>query len=86
MSSPIQLLKQTFEDLSKANKKIARFVINNPQRASELNIEEMAAVTKTSTASISRLVKNLGYNNFREFSLALAILNYDHQIYLYLRK
>ncbi|MGF7437295.1 MurR/RpiR family transcriptional regulator [Lentilactobacillus senioris] len=72
MSSPIQLLKQTFEDLSKANKKIAQYVINNPQKASELNIEEMAAVTKTSTASISRLVKNLGYNNFREFSLALA--------------
>ncbi|WP_172187335.1 MurR/RpiR family transcriptional regulator [Lentilactobacillus kribbianus] len=72
MSSPIQLLKQSYDDFSKVNKKIARFIVDNPKEASELNIEEMAKATKTSTASISRLVKNLGFNNFREFTLALA--------------
>ncbi|KRL20602.1 MurR/RpiR family transcriptional regulator [Lentilactobacillus kisonensis] len=72
MSSPVQLLKQSFEDLSRTNKKIARYVIDNPQAASEANIEDLAAVTETSTASVSRLVKTLGYANFREFTLSLA--------------
>ena len=72
MSSPVQLLKQSFEDLSRTNKKIARYVIDNPQAASEANIEDLAAKTETSTASVSRLVKTLGYGNFREFTLSLA--------------
>ncbi|WP_268912686.1 MurR/RpiR family transcriptional regulator [Lentilactobacillus sp. SPB1-3] len=72
MSTPVQLLKQYFDDLSRTNKKIARYVIEHPQDASEANIEELAEKTNTSTASVSRLVKTLGYNNFREFTLALA--------------
>ena len=72
MSSPVQLLKQSFDELSRTNKKIAKYVIENSQAASEANIEDLAEVTETSTASVSRLVKTLGYNNFREFTLALA--------------
>lgn len=72
MSSPVQLLKQSFDELSRTNKKIAKYVMENPQAASEANIEDLAEVTETSTASVSRLVKTLGYGNFREFTLALA--------------
>ncbi|MFD1124326.1 MurR/RpiR family transcriptional regulator [Lentilactobacillus raoultii] len=72
MSSPVQILKQSFDNLSRTNKKIAKYVIDNPQAASEANIEDLAAVTETSTASVSRLVKTLGYSNFREFTLSLA--------------
>lgn len=72
MSSPVQMLKQSFDNLSRTNKKIAKYVIDNPQAASEANIEDLAAVTETSTASVSRLVKTLGYSNFREFTLSLA--------------
>lgn len=72
MSSPVQILKQSFDNLSRTNKKIAKYVIDNPQAASEANIEDLAAVTETSTASVSRLVKALGYSNFREFTLSLA--------------
>lgn len=71
-SSPVQMLKQSFDNLSRTNKKIAKYVIDNPQAASEANIEDLAAVTETSTASVSRLVKTLGYSNFREFTLSLA--------------
>ncbi|WP_283679114.1 MurR/RpiR family transcriptional regulator [Lentilactobacillus sp. Marseille-Q4993] len=72
MSTPVQLLKQYYDDLSRTNKKIAKYVIANPQQASEANIEELAEETETSTASVSRLVKTLGYANYREFTLALA--------------
>lgn len=72
MSSPVQMLKQSFDNLSRTNKKIAKYVIENPQAASEANIEDLAAVTETSTASVSRLVKTLGFANFREFTLSLA--------------
>ena len=61
MSSPVQLLKQSFDELSRTNKKIAKYVMENPQAASEANIEDLAEVTETSTASVSRLVKTLGY-------------------------
>lgn len=72
MSSPVELLSQDFDNLSKTNKKIANFIINDPKKAAELNIEELSKITDTSTASVSRLVKSLGYTNFREFTLALA--------------
>lgn len=72
MSSPVHLLKQSYKGFSRTNKKIAAYIIENPQKAAELNIEELSKVTNSSTASVSRLVKNLGYLNFREFTLALA--------------
>ncbi len=72
MSSPVQILRQSFDNLSRTNKKIAKYVIDNPQAASEANIEDLAAITETSTASVSRLVKTLGFANFREFTLSLA--------------
>ncbi len=46
MSSPVQLLKQSFDDLSRTNKKIAKYVMENPQAASEANIEDLAEVTE----------------------------------------
>ncbi len=72
MSSPVKRLQNSFSKLSRTNRKIAKVVIDDPQLASESNIEELAKKTRTSTASVSRLVKTLGYNNYREFTLALA--------------
>lgn len=72
MPTPIQLLKQTRNNLSKTNQKIADYIINNSGEVADLRIDELATKTTTSTASVSRLIKFLGYNSYREFTVALA--------------
>ncbi|MBU7455033.1 MurR/RpiR family transcriptional regulator [Leuconostoc fallax] len=52
--------------------KLIQYIIDDPQRAKEATIREMALGSGISTASISRFVKKIGFESFREFSLALA--------------
>lgn len=46
----------------------------NPSTAGRETIKSLAARIDVSTASISRFVKRIGYQSFREFSVELAQL------------
>lgn len=67
----VSLVKSYYEDLSKSEKKVADYLIENMDTASFLSIKDVAAASETSIATISRLSKKLGFKNYQELRLLL---------------
>lgn len=60
------------EKLSELEQSVARVILEEPKGIINLTIEELAARAYTSTATIVRLCKKLGFNGFTEFKIKLA--------------
>jgi len=60
--------------LNGSDAKIADYILEHETATKTMTIQGMADSTSLSTATISRFVKRIGYNSFREFSLSLAIV------------
>lgn len=60
-------------DGSKASSRIARFIVKTPLRARDVSLRSLAAVCKTSPATVTRFCHDLGYGGFKEFQLDLAV-------------
>lgn len=65
-------MKQQYEGLSKTNKKIADHILANPETFLRMSALEAAKQYQTSSASIIRFTKALGYQGLEEFKIALA--------------
>ena len=72
MSVAINKIKSFGNNLPKAEKMVADYIVKNPQKIPFLFVNELAKVTDVSVASVSRLAKKVGYRNFQEFKLAIA--------------
>lgn len=66
------LLKQMLPNLSQAEKKIAMFIINNPDKAIRMTTKEIGQASNSSNAGIVRLSKSLGLSGWQELKLLLA--------------
>ncbi|TDT50946.1 MurR/RpiR family transcriptional regulator [Fonticella tunisiensis] len=65
-------IKNNFEQYTSSEKKIAEYIIENPSEIYKLSTSELAELTKTSTASVVRFAKKLGYEGFQELKIELA--------------
>ncbi|GMA69383.1 transcriptional regulator [Leuconostoc litchii] len=68
----IAQLRAQRKQYNTTEQKFIDFIINNVGQASEANIQEMSELSGVSTATISRFVKKVGLESFREFSVSLA--------------
>lgn len=64
-------IAQKYEEMSKTQKKIANFVLQNITTVSYFNIQQLADAVGTSEASILRFCTFLGYRGFPEFKSEL---------------
>lgn len=64
-------IKSTFGQMSEGHKKIASAILDNEADLENMTISEVAKRIGSSTASLSRFVKELGYNSFPEFRSAI---------------
>ena len=65
-------LKAAYQSLSPAERRVADYVLENPEEASHMTIDCLAANAGVSLPSVTRLTKKLGYSGFSEFKIALA--------------
>ncbi|MDO4567902.1 MAG: MurR/RpiR family transcriptional regulator, partial [Clostridia bacterium] len=65
-------IKSAYSSLPSAERKVADFILNDPNRASLMVINEIAAASGVSVPSVTRLSKKLGYDGFMSFRVALA--------------
>ena len=65
-------IKSAYASLPTAERKVADFILEDPQRASLMVINEIAAAAEVSVPSVTRLSKKLGYDGFMSFRVALA--------------
>ena len=61
------LIEAQWINLTANQQKIADYVLTNPFPVATMGIEELAAATETSTATITRFVKALGLHGYTEF-------------------
>lgn len=65
-------IKAIYDDLSKAEKKIADWIFENPGKILALSIVELAEHCKCSEATIVRFSKRLGFTGYQELKISLA--------------
>ena len=65
-------MREVYEYMSKAERTIADYIIADPQRTRNLSTLELAAVTGTSPATISRFCRKIGFSGFAEFKTSLT--------------
>ena len=67
----IEIFKEKYNKLFKAEKKVAEFIINNPNEASLMNVKEIASSTKVSDATVVRMCQHCGYEGFYQMKILL---------------
>jgi DNA-binding MurR/RpiR family transcriptional regulator len=61
-----------YSSLPKAERSVADYIQQNPERAPHRSVHEFARSGGVSVASVSRFVRKLGFSDFKEFKLELA--------------
>lgn len=62
----MSLLQESIVNLTRAQSKVADYIYHNYKEVSFMTIEQLAAKTNTSTATIMRLANNMGYSGYSE--------------------
>ena len=65
-------LRQMLQTARGSNATIADFLLRNPVRATAWGIEELASQTQTSTATLSRFARTLGFGGYAALRSAIA--------------
>lgn len=70
-------LRSIYENLSATEKKVADFILNNPDAVPNMIVSDIAECSGVSVPTVIRLSRKLGYSSFLDFRVALAI---SHQV------
>jgi DNA-binding MurR/RpiR family transcriptional regulator len=73
MKNGLEIIKQVIDELPKAEKKAATYIIENPEDLKILNISQLAEASKSSTAAIVRLCKRLNFDGFQQLKISVVI-------------
>lgn len=65
-------IKMLYNDMSKAEKRIADWIFNHPGEIISLSIVELADLCNCSEASVTRFSKKLGLTGYQELKISLA--------------
>lgn len=65
-------VQSAYTSLQPTEKKIARYIIKNRDRFLSLSVNDLARITGTSPASVTRFCKSIGYSGYKEFSRMAA--------------
>lgn len=72
MSKTVSKLKAMYTSFSKSEKKIADFIINNPQRIIPLYITELSNECGASEATIVRFARKMGFDGYQGLKISIA--------------
>lgn len=64
-------IKESYEQLSISEKRIAKYIIDNPGEVVKMPISELADKCSTSKPTVVRLCKTLGYSGYKELCMYL---------------
>lgn len=70
--SVVDNIRQMYEELFSAEKKVANYILENKQEAVMLNVSELAHKSGASEATVVRMCKHLGYDGYFQMRLLLS--------------
>ena len=68
----ISVIHEKYEDIFSAERKVADFVLQNPHKAVECNVSELAKLSGVSDATIVGMCHHIGYTGYYQFRNTLA--------------
>ncbi|MCR4431338.1 MAG: MurR/RpiR family transcriptional regulator [Tepidanaerobacteraceae bacterium] len=72
MPGDIEKIRAIINNLKPSEKKIAEFILKNPQDISELSISELSKKCRTSEASVVRFCRTLGYRGYQDLKIKVS--------------
>lgn len=82
-STPLVMIKSVYNSLTKAEQKVADFVLIDTQESVYSSVTDLAEKAGVGETSVIRFCRKLGYRGFQEFKLAIAqtLSNVDEQVH-----
>lgn len=65
-------IRSLYSSLPKAERKVADYILGNAEEAPRSSVREFASIGGVSVASVSRFVRKMGFEDFKDFKLELA--------------
>ena len=72
MKSALLLLRESAGSLSDTERDIAEFILEDPEKAIDMSIHELAKRTFSSSSSVVRLCHRLGFEGYKDFRKAVT--------------
>lgn len=70
--SVLDCITVLYDQLFDAEKKIAKFILNNPKKVVDMTVSELAEISDVSIASVSRFCRKVGLKGFAQLKISLA--------------
>ncbi len=68
----LDVIREKYEEIFSAEKRVADFVLQNPHKAVECNVSELAKISGVSDATVVRMCHHIGYKGYYQFRITLA--------------
>lgn len=68
----IETIKENYNQIFMAEKKVADFILENPEKAVNANVSELANYSGVSDATVIRLCKHIGYQGYYQLRIKLS--------------
>ena len=72
VESVINSIKNKYDELFSAEKKVADYILENPGKTIVMNISELAKKSETSEATVVRMCKHVGYQGYYQMRIILS--------------
>lgn len=70
--SVLDCITVLYDQLFDAEKKTAKFILNNPEKVVDMTVSELAEISDVSIASVSRFCRKVGLKGFAQLKISLA--------------
>lgn len=68
----IDTIKEQYDNIFNAEKKVADFILNSPEQAVNANVSELASFSGVSDATVIRFCKHIGYQGYYQLRINLS--------------
>ena len=68
----LSVMREKYETLSLAERKVADFVVKNPYKTIDCNVANLAKLSGVSDATIVRMCHHIGYTGYYQFRITLS--------------
>lgn len=72
MESILHKIRSNYDDMGRSEKRIADYILKNPQKIISLSISELAQSCGSGNATVVRFSRRLGFSGYQEFKLHFA--------------
>lgn len=79
MNNILLLIQEAYPNLPRSEKKVADFILKNPYKVLDLNAQELATMSESSSAAVMRLTKSIGVDGFSNLKFQLKQIPKESQ-------